>query len=134
MFELNNVIYDKCKVRIGNLNWDVYLADDANKNLYDEDVNPKEVSCDDGAFGICRKNACKIYISNKLNEGNFIRTIRHEITHAVLYTYGFLADEAQMSEEEICCFMEIHLEEIRVLTNKIVRKLIPKFRELAKEA
>ena len=118
----NNVIKE-CNIRIGNLDWKVKLVDDKNKYLYDINANPKESNTSDAAMGMCYKNLCQIFISNNMTSGNMKRTITHELTHAILYTYGLLASKNDLDEEEICNFMEIHLEEIRKLRNYCCKEL-----------
>lgn len=113
----NEEILESCNVKIGNLNWSINLVNEKNKYLYDLSAGPKESNTSDAAMGMCYKNLCSIFISKDMTKDNMKRTITHEITHAVLYTYGLLASTNELDEEEICNFMEIHLDEIKRLTN-----------------
>lgn len=130
----NQHTYKTTSERIGNLNWKIKLVDDYNKNLYDEGAKAKETSRQDGAFGITYAQDQTIYISKDMPTGNLKRTIRHELTHAAIYTYGYMVTKRKMDEEEICNFMEIQAEEICRLTNKIYKTLLPTYKQLKKVA
>lgn len=129
---LNQRTFKTANVKIGNLNWKVKLVNDYNKHLYDEGVSAKEVQRTDGAFGITDRQMQEIYVSKDMPTGNLKRTIRHELTHAVIYTYGLMASKRKLDEEEICNFMEIHSVEINRLTEKIYKKLYPVYKQLKK--
>lgn len=119
----NDEIIKTCNIKIGNLTWKINLVNERNRNLYDLYADPKESDTRDAAMGMCYKNLCSIFISNDMTDQNMKRTITHELTHAILYTYGLLASRNELDEEEICNFMEIHLDEIRRLSSYCFKKL-----------
>lgn len=121
--KFNDIILKSCTVKIGNLSWNINVVDECNKYLYDLSADCKESNTNDAAMGMCYKNLCSIFISKDMSKGNFKRTIIHELTHAVLYTYGFLASRNELDEEEMCNFMEIHLDEIKRLSSYCYKAL-----------
>ena len=127
MIKFTNKYYATCNVVIGNLDWEIILTDDYCEKLYDEGENLKKLSLSDVAMGMCYKPDCQIFVSKNMSKKNLRRTIMHELTHAVIYTYGSMVSKDSLDEEEICNFMEIHLDEIQKLTDEAFKKLGPEY-------
>ena len=133
MVNFTDIDYATADINIGNLNWKVTLTDNYCSKLYDPDDNVKKIKLSDVAMGRCWKTLCHIYVTKDMAEGNLRRTIMHEITHAVIYTYAMMVSSDAMDEEEICNFMEIHCDKIRDLTEQAYKVIHPKFVELMNE-
>lgn len=65
-------------------------------------------------LGSCDNALQKIYIHRKLPLKNKIRTLAHEVTHAVIYAYGL--DREEFTQEDMCEFVASHFQTI----NRIV--------------
>lgn len=59
-------------------------------------------------LGLCEKDKARILITK--NQPNLLSTIKHELTHAYIFAYGF--DQVEFDEEVICDFIETYGEKI----------------------
>ena len=71
--------------------------------------------------GACQIGCCdyvhhRIYIHKELSLVQKIKTLKHELTHAIIEEYALSNDEGQLSEEKVCDFMSIYGSEIESLT------------------
>lgn len=96
------------------------------------DADELEVEGDE-VFGITKFATAEIFVrSEKMNKDIIYRTIKHELGHAYLYSYGMTAET--MDEEDICNFLESHAEHLirdaKYVFNKRFRTE-PKYRSAA---
>lgn len=71
--------------------------------------------------GTCQIGCCdyvhhRIYIHKDLSLVQKVKTLKHELTHAIIEEYALSNDEGQLSEEKVCDFMSIYGSEIESLT------------------
>lgn len=87
-----------------------------------EDIR-KQGERDDEAllFGICDYISMEILIANTLSVEQKRRTLRHELTHAFVFAYGFLYVSEKMKIESVCEFIGAYGGEIE----RIVQKVYP---------
>ena len=92
----------KFYVTINGIRWSVNgCAEGADELESDGDI----------VFGITRFSTAEIYVQNEnMSEDIIYRTLKHELCHAYLYSYGFIADS--MGEEDICNFLEAYGERL----------------------
>ena len=92
----------KYYVTINGIHWSVNgCAERADELEIDGDV----------VFGITKFASAEIYVQNEnMSEDIIYRTLKHELCHAYLYSYGFIADS--MDEEDICNFLECYGERL----------------------
>ena len=88
-------------VQIHDLKWDICFVDQN---------DPRMQGSDGEYFGLTVYAQCLILIRMDLPDPLMKRTLRHELTHAVLFSYGLDGDS--MKEEDICCFAEAYMAEI----------------------
>lgn len=84
-------------------------------------VNPDDtrLQMEDGEyhFGITDFNKKEIYIANNLNKDTLRYTLIHELTHAVIDSYGFL--QVEWNDEIVADFMGNYLLTILKLIEEI---------------
>lgn len=78
--------------------WEVFTAD-----AHDPELIADGCSC----TGTTWCGHFKIFLSNELKGSRLLRTIRHELTHAVIYSSQCEVPE-NFSEEQICEFVAIY--------------------------
>ena len=71
--------------------------------------------------GACQIGCCdyvhhRIFIHKELSLTQKIKTLKHELTHAIIEEYALSNDEGKLSEERVCDFMSIYGSEIESLT------------------
>lgn len=71
--------------------------------------------------GACQIGCCdyvhhRIYIHKDLSLVQKVKTLKHELTHAIIEEYALSNDEGKLSEEKVCDFMSIYGSEIESLT------------------
>ncbi len=66
----------------------------------------------------------KIYIGNeaKGNDTQLMYHLRHEVTHAYLYSYGFKTRES-FTVEELCDFIGTNAEKILALSDQLFKEI-----------
>lgn len=72
------------------------------------------------AAGVTFNAAGQIYIDETLYPAVMRRTIMHEITHAYLYAYGYLA-RAEFSQEDLCEFISSFADAIIYDTDAVMK-------------
>lgn len=92
-------------VTIHDLVWDVNFTD-----IVDSD--------DDNLCGETYKSMTEITIYTYMSEELIHRTIRHEVVHAFIWSYG-LENSFPMTEEQLCNFIETFGKEIERITEQI---------------
>ena len=116
-------VYCQAEINIGNLTWKIYLCNKKNQNLYDKDrITAKaqtNVNPDECAYGITLFETLEIFIRKDLHPQLIKRVIIHELTHAFLFSYGVMWNDATIEEEHLCTFNEQHLEEIYDGSNQL---------------
>ena len=84
--------------------------------------------CIDSTIGTFNCADSVIEIKIGLSEEQLYRTIAHEITHAVIWAYGFVSFE-NFSEENVCDFVSIHMDEIMKETKAVYKKILEDYYE-----
>lgn len=79
------------------------------------------VYVENNSNGTCQIGCCDyvhhmIYIHKELSLVQKIKTLKHELTHAIIEEYALSNDECKLSEEKVCDFMSIYGSEIESLT------------------
>lgn len=101
------------KIFIKDLEWEINLVDTTNANLMA-----------DGSlcYGSCRFFEQKIYLDNRLIKEQMFRTLKHELTHAFIYSY-LIEKKQSYTEEDLCDFIAIYGEEICNMAKIILEKI-----------
>ena len=86
-----------------------------------ESGNNEYVYIDSDSNGTCQIGCCdyvhhRIFIHKELSLTQKIKTLKHELTHAIIEEYALSNDECKISEEKVCDFMSIYGSEIESLT------------------
>ena len=98
-----------------------------NENKYQIKIvnsNDENLLMEDGDyhFGVTDFNKKIIYIADNLSNSAFKYTLLHEITHAVIDSFGFL--QVEWNDEIVADFMANYLTMITDKYNLIMEKLI----------
>ena len=100
-------------IKINDYNWKIEVVDADDERLKIDN---------DEIFGLTNFKELKIFLVKEgMNKEVFKRTLRHELTHAYINSYGFIGYE--MNEEYICNFVETYAEKIVEDTNYIYNEL-----------
>ena len=92
----------KCRININGIWWTIRGCG--------EDDEALEID-GDTVFGITKFATAEIFVRQQNIKSEVIyRTIKHELCHAYLYSYGLIAET--MGEEEFCNFLECHSEKL----------------------
>ena len=78
---------------------------------------------EENVCGITHFSEGEIYINKDISDYLIKRTIRHELTHAFLFSYG-MGQYEEFSEENVCDFVETYGEDIVEMTNYIYKEYI----------
>lgn len=97
------------KLTIVDQEWEVYIAD-----AHDPELIANGVDC----AGTTWCGHFKIFLSNELRGSRLKRTIRHEITHAFIYSSQCDIPET-FDEEQICEFVAIYGNKIIEISDEI---------------
>lgn len=89
-------------ITIAGQTWEVFTAD-----AHDPELIADGRTC----VGTTWCGHFKIFLSNELRGSRLLRTIRHELTHAFIYSTQCEIPET-FNEEQICEFVAIYGEEI----------------------
>ncbi len=101
------------RIKINVLNWEIEFLDGDDERLT---YNEKE------CFGITIFDDLHIYIRKDRPKEGISHIITHELVHAFLYSYGIhLPLDEEETEEAICDFMAMHLEQIYKTTNRVYK-------------
>lgn len=100
---------------------------DLNENIYEIKIveyDNENLLMDDGDyhFGVTDFNNKTIYIANNLSKASFKYTLLHELTHAVIDSFGFL--QVEWNDEIVADFMANYSTMITDKYNLIMEKLI----------
>lgn len=103
-----------CRIRMNNLMWDVYGVQPDHLKL----------KTDDGwAYGMTYYDSCEIYIRNDdISAELLARVCRHEAAHAAAFSYCF--DTENLSEEDLCNFVEAYGPEICKNASKMYKAIL----------
>lgn len=96
--------------RLTGVEYDVLETGD---NIYVYVANNFNGACQ---IGCCDYVHHRIYIHKDLSLVQKVKTLKHELTHAIIEEYALSNDEGQLSEEKVCDFMSIYGSEIESLT------------------
>ena len=84
---------------------------------------PELESDGDNVLGITRFATAEIFVqSTDITEDIVYRTLKHELGHAYLYSYGFIGDE--MGEEDFCNFIESYGERLINDARKVFKSFL----------
>lgn len=98
------------KITIAGQEWEVFTAD-----AHDPELIADGRAC----TGTTWCGHFKIYLSNELSGSRLLRTIKHELTHATIYSTQCEVPE-NFNEEQICEFVAIYGDVIADLAQKIL--------------
>ena len=93
-----------------NIDYDIIETDDEKYVRLNGGIDSESV------LGLCDVVNQKIYIHKDISISNKIKTLKHELSHALLYEYC-LSDGAY-TEEQLCDFMALYGSEVERLTSK----------------
>ena len=100
-------------ITINNLKWTVHAVPSSHPKLFLR-KNP--------VYGITYYDTSEIYIRNTdISKSLLKRVCRHEITHALTFSYAF--DTDHIGEEELCNFVEAYGPEIHKLAKLLYKKI-----------
>lgn len=114
MLSVRSVREKMCRIRMNNLMWDVYGVQSDHLKL----------KTDDGwAYGMTYYDSCEIYIRNDdISAELLARVCRHEAAHAAAFSYCF--DTENLSEEDLCNFVEAYGPEICKNASKMYKAIL----------
>ncbi len=96
------------KIKINNIAW---------KIIFEEKIS------DDNPMGLCRPSRLELHLCTKMAKEAIRTTIIHEVTHAYMFSCGFTKpySESEMlfSEEQLCDFLAMNIENILSISNYI---------------
>ena len=75
------------------------------------------------SLGVTYSNTLHILILKDLPITNFKKILIHELTHAVLYSFGL--DQAKKNDEILCDFVSAYSEQILKVANDYLEKRKP---------
>lgn len=102
------------KVKINGITWKVFGT-----SADDEAFNAEE---GEEVMGITWFTKGEIYlVTENISSELLYRTIKHELTHAFLFSYGI--NKETLTEEEVCNFVEVYAEDIIKKANSIFKRL-----------
>jgi len=84
-------------------------------------VPANEMDTEYSEFGICNSKAQIIKLSDGIPPSNFKHVLRHELTHAFIYTHS--RKQESYSEEDLAIFVEMYGYDIVILTNNLMWRL-----------
>lgn len=93
-------------MKINNLNWKVKYTDNFEENL----------------FGRTDYDQLTIYISKKVCNQTKNITLKHELVHAYLHSFGFMFKD-NFTREDICEFVSHNLETLQELYKEARKEL-----------
>lgn len=104
------------KIKINNLAWNVVFTTR-------EDIN--------GCYGLTCFSKLEIKLAHDVHQDVVRTTITHEIIHAYIESCGFTTPNVEspmiFSEEQVCDFVAMNLEEINKLSNKLYLYYLGKY-------
>ena len=104
------------KIKINNLTWNVGFE-------RRDDLN--------GCYGFARFSTLEIRIAHDVHKEVVRTTITHEIIHAFIESFGFTTPDTNstlmFSEEQVCDFIAMNLEEISKQSKKVYLYYLGKY-------
>jgi len=94
-------------MKINNLDWQIKTTTDFDENL----------------FGRTDYDTLTIYISEKVCKQTQEATLKHEITHAFLHSFGFMYKD-NFTREDVCEFVSHNLETLLSLFKTAMEELL----------
>ena len=88
------------KIKINNFEYKLYLVNWNNERL--------NVGDNDYRSGMTYFKEKEIYIANNLKKDSYNYTLKHELTHAIIDSYGLL--QIEWNDEIVADFMAIYSE------------------------
>ena len=101
------------EITINGLTWSIYYI--AEEHFPDKKANLTY-------FGITYNMSLRIYINKEMHKDILRRTIIHELTHAYGFSYGYNLNKC--NEEDICRFVDSHLDAIHAHTQVVMDALL----------
>ena len=88
--------------------------------LYFVDWNDEHLKIDDNDYrsGMTYFKEKEIYIANNLKNDSYAYTLNHELTHAIIDSYGFL--QVDWNDEIVADFMAIYKSVLNELIDKVI--------------
>lgn len=100
--------------KLSNIDYDIIETDD------EKYVKLKNGIDSESILGLCDVANQKIYIHKDISMLNKIKTLKHEIAHALLYEYCLSNDS--YTEEQLCDFVSVYGSEVERLTSKYLER------------
>lgn len=100
-------------ITINGKRWRVQLVPPSHPILTQKPGNP--------AIGCCDDNLRTIFISNAVPQLQLKYVIRHELVHAIMYSYGI--EISNETEELVADFVATYGKKVIALTNKVFNEL-----------
>lgn len=100
------------KLKINNYEYELLFVDNNDEHL--------DVGDNDYRSGITDFREKKIYIAKNLNNDSHSYTLKHELTHAIIDSYGFL--QVEWNDEIVADFMAIYSYKLKELIDYIESK------------
>lgn len=98
-------------ITINGIRWRIRFVSPSNSNLI--------TSSGKQALGCCDNERKIIYVSRMLNPIELKIVLRHELTHAIIYSYDIYMSRKE--EEKVAHVVSYYGEEIIKLTNQIIK-------------
>ena len=98
-------------IQIHDLQWHVFFvsSNDPRMNAQEEDI-----------LGLTIFSSLTILVRRDIPQALFLRTLRHELTHATLFSYGLFGEE--LGEEGVCNFVEAYGQKILETAEDLVNE------------
>lgn len=100
------------ELKINDFKYELLLVDNNDERL--------EVGDDDYRSGVTDFREKKIYIANNLNNDSYKYTLKHELTHAIIDSYGLL--QVEWNDEIVADFMAIYSSKLKELLDYLESK------------
>ena len=97
-----------------NIDYDIIETDDEKYVRLNGGIDSESV------LGLCYVVNQKIYIHKDISISNKIKTLKHELSHALLYEYCLSNDS--YTEEQLCDFVSVYGSEVERLTSKYLER------------
>jgi len=98
------------KLQINNFEYELYFVDWDDEHLKIDD--------NDYRSGMTYFKEKEIYIANNLKNDSYKYTLMHELTHAIIDSYGFL--QVEWNDEIVADFMAIYKNILNELIEKVI--------------
>ena len=97
------------KIQINNFEYEIYFVE----------WNDEHLKIDDNDYrsGMTYFKDKRIYIANNLKKDSYDYTLKHELTHAIIDSYGFL--QIEWNDEIVADFMAIYINVLNEIFYKI---------------